>query len=94
MPWALPDSSAAELADRLFAPGDSPSVGVQREEMRDRVRTVLAAMPEQYREVLVLRYLEELSAREVGAVLGVGEAAAMKRALRALQRLRDLLEEA
>jgi DNA-directed RNA polymerase specialized sigma24 family protein len=39
----------------------------------------------------VLRYLEELSAREVGAVLGISEAAAMKRALRALQRLRDAL---
>jgi RNA polymerase sigma-70 factor (ECF subfamily) len=27
-PWGLPDSSAAELADRLFAPGESPSAGV------------------------------------------------------------------
>ncbi len=69
-PSGLPDLSAAELADRLFAPGDSPSNGVQREEMRDRVRTALAALPEKDREVLVLRYLEELSAREVGAVLG------------------------
>lgn len=44
------------------------------------------------REVLILRYLEQLSAREVGAVLGIGEAAAKKRALRALRRLRELLK--
>jgi DNA-directed RNA polymerase specialized sigma24 family protein len=43
--------------------------------------------------VLVLHYLEQLSAREVGAVLGINEATAKKRALRALQRLRKLLEE-
>ena len=83
-PWALSDASAAELAQRLLAPGDSPSAGVQREEVRDRVRAALAALAEQDREVLVLRYLEELSAHEVGAVLGIAEAAAKKRALRAL----------
>jgi RNA polymerase sigma-70 factor (ECF subfamily) len=90
---ALPDASAAELADRLLAHGESPSVGLQRQEDRGRVRTALAALPEPDREVLVLRYLEQLSAREVGAVLGVNEAAAKKRALRALQRLRGLLKE-
>jgi DNA-directed RNA polymerase specialized sigma24 family protein len=42
---------------------------------------------------LVLRYLEQLPAREVGPVLGVTEAAAKKRGLRALQRLRDLLKD-
>jgi len=43
------------------------------------------------REVLVLRHLEELSAAEVGAVLGLSEAAVKMRALRALKRLRALM---
>jgi RNA polymerase sigma factor (sigma-70 family) len=60
--------------------------------MRQRVRAALDRLAGEEREVLVLRYLEQLSAREVGAVLGISEAAAKKRALRALQRLRDLLE--
>jgi RNA polymerase sigma-70 factor (ECF subfamily) len=55
------------------------------------VRTALAALAEADREVLVLRYLEQLSVKDVGAVLGITEAAANKRALRALQRLRALL---
>jgi RNA polymerase sigma-70 factor (ECF subfamily) len=90
-PWGLPDASAAELAERLLARGEAPSAGPQREELRGRVRAALAALAAPDREVLALRYLEQLSAREVGAVLGVNEAAAKKRALRALQRLRGAL---
>ena len=91
--WGLPDASAEELMDRLLAPGDSPSAAVRKDETRDRVRAALEAMAEQEREVLILRYLEQLSAREVGAVLGITEAAAKKRALRALLRLRELLKD-
>jgi RNA polymerase sigma-70 factor (ECF subfamily) len=92
-PLALPDASAAQLVDQLLAHGESPSAGPQRAEVQKRVRRALAALAEPDREVLVLRYLEQLSAREVGAVLGLNEAAAKKRALRALQRLRKLLED-
>jgi RNA polymerase sigma-70 factor (ECF subfamily) len=92
-PIALPDGSVAELAGRLFAPADGPSAALRRDELVGRVRVALAALPERDREVLVLRYLEQLSAQEVGAVLGVNEGAAKKRALRALQRLRALLGE-
>jgi RNA polymerase sigma-70 factor (ECF subfamily) len=89
----LSAASALELADRLLAPGDSPSAALQRQELGERVRAALEALPEADREVLVLRYLEQLPAREVGCVLGLSEAAAKKRALRALQRLRDLLKD-
>jgi RNA polymerase sigma-70 factor (ECF subfamily) len=41
--------------------------------------------------VLVLRYLEDLSTRELAAVLGLSESAVKMRQLRALCRLRDLL---
>jgi RNA polymerase sigma-70 factor (ECF subfamily) len=91
---SLPDASALQLADRLLARVDSPSAALQQRELRDRVRAALHRLPVQDREVLVLRYLEQLSAREVGEVLRVNEATAKKRALRALQRLRDLLEDA
>jgi RNA polymerase sigma-70 factor (ECF subfamily) len=89
----LSAASALELADRLLAAGDSPSAALQRRELAERVRAALARLPEPEREVLVLRYLEQLPAREVAGVLGLGEAAAKKRALRALQRLRDLLRD-
>jgi RNA polymerase sigma-70 factor (ECF subfamily) len=90
---ALPDESALELAQRLAAPGTSPSNQVLRRELHARVRDALARLAERDREVLVLRYLEQLSTAETAAVLGVTPGAVKVRHLRALERLRGLLAE-
>jgi RNA polymerase sigma-70 factor (ECF subfamily) len=89
---SLPDESAAELASKLIDLGSSPSRHLLREELRERVRAALERLPEADREVLVLRHLEQLPVREIAAVLGVGEGAVRMRQLRALARLRDLLD--
>jgi RNA polymerase sigma-70 factor (ECF subfamily) len=92
-PWdrALSDDSALALAGGPPAAA-SPSAQVLREELRRRVRDALERLPEQHREVLVLRYLEQLSMRDVAAVLGASEGAVRVRHLRALQALRALLD--
>jgi RNA polymerase sigma-70 factor (ECF subfamily) len=90
-PPGLPDHSALALADRLFARTSSPSAGLRRQERRDRVRAALAALPEQDREVLVLRILEAMPTRETAAVLGISEVAVRSRQVRALDRLKVLL---
>jgi RNA polymerase sigma-70 factor (ECF subfamily) len=87
----LPDRSALELAERLFGRQSSPSAGLRRQERRDRVRAALAALPEQDREVLVLRILEELPTRETAAVLQISEVAVRSRQVRALERLKARL---
>jgi RNA polymerase sigma-70 factor (ECF subfamily) len=92
-PPAVPGRSVLELAERLLAPGSGPSASLRRRERRDRVRAALEALPGRDREVLVLRYLEDLTTAEAAAVLGVGEGAVKMRLLRALQRLRDVLGE-
>jgi RNA polymerase sigma-70 factor (ECF subfamily) len=89
----LPDESAAELAARLIDLGSSPSRHLLREELRQRVRAALGRLSAADREVLVLRHLEQMPAREVAAVLGVGEGAVRMRLVRALGRLRDLLDQ-
>jgi RNA polymerase sigma-70 factor (ECF subfamily) len=91
-PMDLPDRSALELAERLFVRGPSPSAEARRQELRGRVRTALAVLPERDREVLVLRHLEGLSAKEIAAVLGMTEGAVNVRHVRALQRLRGVLK--
>jgi RNA polymerase sigma-70 factor (ECF subfamily) len=90
---ALPDESAAELAGRLVDSTTSPTQRAVREEMRQRVRQALARLAERDREILMLRNLEELSVADTAAVLGVSEGTAKVRHLRALQRLRALLDE-
>jgi RNA polymerase sigma-70 factor (ECF subfamily) len=90
--WALPEESALQLAQRLVDQGAGPNQKVLREEVCARVRGALEQLREQDREVLVLRFLEQLSVREVAAVLGVSEGAVKTRQVRALERLHALLE--
>ena len=87
----LPDESALVLAERLIGKASSPSARLRREEACARVRAALARLAESDREVLLLRHLEQLSLAEIAAVLGLSEATAGKRHLRALERLRILL---
>jgi RNA polymerase sigma-70 factor, ECF subfamily len=87
----LPDESALELARCVLAPGPSPCDQAVLAELRDRVRVALAQLSERDREVLVLRYLEQLSTAEIAAVLGATTGAVKVRHLRALERIRNLL---
>src|SRR5262245_1809066 len=87
----LPDASAQQLAQRLLARGSSPSARLRRQETSERLRAALALLHERDRDVLVLRYLEDLSTAEIAAVQGMAEGAVKMRQLRALERLRALL---
>ncbi len=88
---ALPDESAVQLVDRLVGSGTSPSRRAAREEMRERVRAALERLPPHYREVVILRHLEQLTFEEIAGVLAVSEAAARSRYRRAVERLHSLL---
>ncbi len=87
----LPDESAMELAGRLV--GDGPaSGGLRKKEEEEQVRKALTQLSERDREVLILRYLEQLSTAETAAVMCCSEGATRARTLRALQRLREVVK--
>ena len=88
----LPDESVAELAARLVTSSTSPTQQVLRQELRERVRQALAGLSERDREILVLRNLEQLSVADTAAVLEISAGAVKVRHLRALERLRLLLD--
>jgi RNA polymerase sigma-70 factor (ECF subfamily) len=88
---ALPDESALDLVSRVAASGTSPSNRLTRAEEQVRVQSALAELSEREREVLVMRYLEQLSTREIAAALGISEGAVRTRHLRALEHLRRVL---
>ncbi len=88
---ALPEDSAVLLAHRLAGNGTSPSHDLVRKELQERARVALARLAVADREVLVLRYLEQLPTAEIAAVLGIGESAVKMRHRRALDRLSRLL---
>lgn len=84
---ALSDASAAVLAGRLL-PADSPSGAVRERERVELVRRAVADLPEDDREVILLRVYEGLANADAAAVLGLHPDAASKRFARALIRLR------
>jgi RNA polymerase sigma-70 factor (ECF subfamily) len=89
---ALPQASSASLANQLLGRLTSPTQAALRTEMQIRLQEALNGMDPLDREVLVLRHFEELSNNETAAVLGIDKSAASKRYIRALARLRDILD--
>lgn len=61
------------------------------QEQAKAARKALAEIRPSEREALILRYVGELSFREVGEACGIDEAAARKRVSRALGRLRSIV---
>lgn len=92
-PLQLSDTSATKLADRFLASGSSPLKQLLREEAGAYLRATLARLAPGHREILVLRYLEQLNGAECATVLGISEKAANQRHLRAVRRLHHLLAE-
>jgi RNA polymerase sigma-70 factor (ECF subfamily) len=82
-----------KLADLLVASGTSPSVRLQREELRGVVWAALEQLAAMDRELLVLRYLEELTTREIAAVLDISERSVRSRHRRAMERMARLIED-
>ena len=89
---ALPGATSAVLAAQLVGDLDSPSEELQKAEVESRIREALEAMAPQDREVLVLRHFEQLSNGEVAEELRLSVSAASKRYLRAVMRLRDVVD--
>jgi RNA polymerase sigma-70 factor (ECF subfamily) len=89
---ALPAASSVSLAQHLLAGLTSPTQAAVREEMRLRLQEALNSMDPIDREVVVLRHFEELSNAEAAEVLGIEPPAASKRYIRALRRLKAILD--
>jgi RNA polymerase sigma-70 factor (ECF subfamily) len=85
-------ASSEKIAD-FFGDQTSPSQAAERAEAMDQLRQALDQLDPTDREVLALRHFEELSNLETATVLGIQPAAASKRYVRALERLKGALEK-
>ena len=68
-----------------------PSEALQRKELGNALKRALAALPEKYREVLILRDIQHLSIEEASQVLGISPGNVKTRLLRARLQMRDAL---
>ena len=81
------DLDGVELPDG----GDTPQESAERSETQTAVRAALSALSEEHRQVLLLRYMQELDYGEIAAALDVSEGTVKSRINRAKGRLRELL---
>lgn len=84
--------SVAEAARRGDA-APSPEAAAEAAEERRALLRAIESLRDEDRLVVVSRYLLELDVAETAAVLGVAEGTVKSRTHRALQRLRERLEE-
>ena len=75
---SLSEEAAARLKDHPD-PAPTPEEELSRKSDADRVRAAVEAIPEPFREVVVLRDLEELSYAEIAEVTGVAVGTIMSR---------------
>lgn len=68
-----------------------PSETLKRDELRNALKRALASLPLKYREVLILRDLQNLSIEETAEILGISEGNVKTRLLRARLQMRDAL---
>ena len=89
---ALPQASSASLAAQLLGRFTTASQAAIRAERQLQLQEILNGLDPMDREILALRHFEQLTNGEAARVLGLSKTAANNRYIRALRRLRDLLE--
>lgn len=87
------EDTSLSIAARLAGNLTSPSQAAMRDERMVQLRQALEEMDEIDREVLALRHFEELGNNEVAEILGLQKTAASNRYIRALKRLKEVLEQ-
>lgn len=83
--WLPFDESLRATPD----PADSPGKTLERRSEREDVQKALMLVPLQHRDILVLRYYQDLSLEEIAEVLGCSVAAAKVRLHRARQHFKE-----
>lgn len=88
------DDSCEQIGRQLSAADASPSQSVLRREYHSLLRQALMSIAPDDRDLLIMKYVEHLTSEEIAAALDASVPAVKMRHLRALRRLRDVLDAA
>ncbi len=87
----MPVDSSAEFVSGMIGRGPSPSQELAKAELAEKLRRALGQLDDDERDLILWRHFEQLSARDTAQLLQISEAAAAKRYIRAVERLRTIL---
>ena len=85
--FQLADLSAMQLADQLVSREPSPSRLANQRETAAQLKQAMGSMPPLDLEVLLMRFVEQLSISEMSEALSITESAVKARVRRAIERL-------
>ncbi len=85
-----PDRSSQQFALGLQNADTSPSAALGRREVKERIERVLAALPADQQQIMVLIHYGELSKERAAELLGIESGTARQRYARARIRFREL----
>lgn len=88
-----PDSDAAPLGERVPASRPPPDRNVIGRQLQGHIAAAVEALPEDQREVFLMRQVGELPFKEIAEIIGVSENTVKSRMRYALERLQTALEE-
>ena len=78
--------------DRHPSPGPHEDARLDRKRQGERLQRAIDSLPAEARELIVLRFLEEMSYAEIGKTVGATEASLRGKVFRSVALLRRLLE--
>lgn len=94
-PLASFDSLDTATLPAVLVPSEPPAPDrlYEQSEVRDRVRTAMALLPERERKIINLYYFAEATMKQIGDAIGVNESRVSQLHARAIQRLKSVLLE-
>lgn len=89
----VPGTDGLTMYSQLGSGEPGPDEQAVQSELQTRVRAAIYRLPEKYRSAIVLKYLEDLSIKEISEILDIPEATVKTRVHRGREYLRKWLHE-
>jgi RNA polymerase sigma-70 factor (ECF subfamily) len=89
----MPVDSSVHFVSGLIGRLPSPTQELANAELAERLRVALEQLNTDERDLILWRHFEQLSACDTAQLLNITEAAAKKRYIRAMERLRKILQD-
>ncbi len=86
------DQSTIELANQFRDQALTPAAAATQRELASQIESAVQMLRDNDREIILMRHYEQLDNQEIAQSLGLTEPAASMRYLRALKRLREIIE--
>jgi RNA polymerase sigma-70 factor, ECF subfamily len=89
----IPGTDGLDMYSQIAASGKTPESEVEGMELQENVQKEISALPEKYRSVIILKYLEDLSLNEISEILDMPLGTVKTRIHRGREALRKQLRK-